>query len=140
MAIIIDIKNAIRRAIYTRDNDINFFFNEILKVQYPYVYCYFPEIKLDGYASAEYYRNIRGKCVLNCAVNENSTTTELIEYFESLISDAVYSLNLVGIVVLPSSYSFNTNNNVFQATFDFQYTFKYEDETELMKELNLSIK
>ena len=139
MAIIIDIKNAIRRAIYTRDNAINFFFNEILKVEYPYVFFYIPSFRLDKAVNTEYWRKLTLMCVIEYAESEDNTTTELWEYMDTL--SEVYSLfDFAGTKLQARNIEFKTVEGVLQMTFDLEVYVKHKDETELMKELNLSIK
>ena len=139
MAVIIDIKNAIRRAIYTRDNSINFFFNEILKVEYPYVFFYIPSFKLDKAICTDYWRELTLMCVVEYAAEEDNTTTQLWEYADTL--SEVYSLfEFADTKVSAKNIEFKTVEGVLQMTFDLELYIKYEDETELMKELDLTIK
>ena len=139
MAIIIDIKNAIRKAIYTKDNTINFFFNEILKVQYPYVFFYIPSFKLDKAIDAEYWRKLSLMCVIEYAETEDSTSTELWGYMDTL--SEVYSLfEFADTKLQARNIEFKIVEGVLQMTFDLELYVKYEDETELMKELALTIK
>lgn len=139
MAIIIDIKNAIRRAIYTRDNAINFFFNEILKVQYPYVFFYIPSFRLDKAVDTERWRKLTLMCVIEYAESEDNTTTELWDYMDIL--SEVYSLfDFADTKLQARNIEFKTVEGVLQMTFDLEVYVKYEDETELMQELALNIK
>jgi len=139
MAVIIDIKNAIRRAIYTKDNSINFFFNEILKVEYPYVFFYIPSFKLDKAICTDYWRKLTLMCVVEYAAEEDNTTTQLWEYADTL--SEVYSLfEFADTKVSAKNIEFKTVEGVLQMTFDLELYIKYEDETELMKELDLTIK
>lgn len=139
MAIIIDIKNAIRRAIYTQDNAINFFFNEILKVQYPYVFFYIPSFKLDKAVDTYYWRKLTLMCVIEYAESEDNTTTELWEYMDTL-SGVYSSFDFADTKLEARNIEFKIVEGVLQMTFDLEVYVKHEDETELMKELNLSIK
>ncbi len=142
MAIIIDIKNAIRRAIYTQDNAINFFFNEILKVQYPYVFFYIPSFKLDKAVDSEYWRKLTLMCVIEYAVSEDNTTTELWEYAD-VLSEAYSLFDFADTKLEARNIEFKTVEGVLQMTFDIDVYVKYEDElneAELMQELTLQIK
>lgn len=139
MAIIIDIKNAIRRAIYIQDNAINFFFNEILKVQYPYVFFYIPSFKLDKAVDTYYWRKLTLMCVIEYAESEDNTTTELWEYMDTL-SEVYSSFDFADTKLEARNIEFKIVEGVLQMTFDLEVYVKYEDETELMNELNLSIK
>lgn len=139
MAIIIDIKNAIRKAIYTRDNEINFFFNEILKVQYPYVFFYIPSYKLDKAVNSEHWRKLNLMCVIEYAESENNSVTDLWEYSDTL--SEVYSLfSFADTKIQARNVEFKIVEGVLQMTFDLEVYVKAIDETELMQELELNIK
>ena len=139
MAIIIDIKNAIRKAIYTRDNEINFFFNEILKVQYPYVFFYIPSFKLDKAVNSEHWRKLNLMCVIEYAESENNSVTDLWEYSDTLCE--VYSLfTFADTKIQARNIEFKIVEGVLQMTFDLEVYVKAIDETELMQELELNIK
>ena len=139
MAIIVDIKNAIRKAIYTRDNDINFFFNEILKVQYPYVFFYIPSFKLDKAVNSEHWRKLNLMCVIEYAESENNSVTDLWEYSDIL--SEVYSLfTFADTKIQARNIEFKIVEGVLQMTFDLEVYVKAIDETELMQELELNIK
>lgn len=139
MAIIIDIKNAIRKAIHTRDNEINFFFNEILKVQYPYVFFYIPSFKLDKAVNSEHWRKLNLMCVIEYAESENNSVTDLWEYSDTL--SVVYSLfEFADTKIQAKNTEFKIVEGVLQMTFDLEIYVKAIDETELMQELELTIK
>ena len=139
MAIITDIKNAIRKAIYTRDNEINFFFNEILKVQYPYVFFYIPSFKLDKAVNSEHWRKLNLMCVIEYAESENNSVTDLWEYSDTL--SEVYSLfTFADTKIQARNIEFKIVEGVLQMTFDLEVYVKAIDETELMQELELNIK
>lgn len=139
MAIIIDIKNAIRKAIYTRDNEINFFFNEILKVQYPYVFFYIPSFKLDKAVNSEHWRKLNLMCVIEYAESENNSVADLWEYSDTL--SEVYSLfTFADTKIQARNIEFKIVEGVLQMTFDLEVYVKAIDETELMQELELNIK
>lgn len=139
MAIIIDIKNAIRKAIYTRDNEINFFFNEILKVQYPYVFFYIPSYKFDKAVNSEHWRKLNLMCVIEYAESENNSVTDLWEYSDTL--SEVYSLfTFADTKIQARNIEFKIVEGVLQMTFDLEVYVKAIDETELMQELELNIK
>ena len=139
MAIIIDIKNAIRKAIYTKDNEINFFFNEILKVQYPYVFFYIPSYRLDKAVNSEHWRKLNLMCVIEYAESENNSVTDLWEYSDTL--SEVYSLfSFADTKIQARNIEFKIVEGVLQMTFDLEVYVKAIDETELMQELELNIK
>lgn len=139
MAIVIDIKNAIRRAIYTKDESINFFFNEILKVQYPYVFFYIPSYKIDKAIDAEYWRKLTLMCVIEYAKEENNTTTELWEYSD-ILTEAYKSFEFLDTKISAKNIEFKTVEGVLQMTFDIECYVKAIDDAELMEDLNLTLK
>lgn len=138
MAIIIDLKNAIRKAIYTKDNTINFFFNEILKVQYPYVFFYIPSFKLDKTLHPEYWRKLNLMCVLEYAHDENNSATQLWEYADTL-TETYKLFDFADTKLSVTDAEFKIVEDVLQMTFNLEFYIKLEDETELMQELDLTI-
>jgi hypothetical protein len=139
MAIVIDVKNAIRKAIYSKDSAINFFFNEILKVQYPYVFFYIPSYRIDRAIDAEYWRKLTLMCVVEYAKEEDSTTTELWEYSD-ILTEAYKSFDFLDTKLSARNIEFKTVEGVLQMTFDLECYVKATDDTELMKELDLTLK
>jgi len=139
MAIIIDLKNAIRKAIYNKDNQITFFFNEILKVKYPYVFFYIPSFKLEKAFHPEYWRKLTLMCVIEYAEHEDNTATELWGYMDTLTE--TYSLfDFLDTKLRVENPDFKIVEGVLQMTFDLEFYIKPEDETELMQELDLTLK
>ena len=139
MAIIIDIKNAIRKAIYTKDSSVNFFFNEILKVEYPYVFFYIPSYRIDKAIDTEYWRKLTLMCVVEYAKGEKNTTTELWEYSDTL-TEAFKSFEFIDTRISAKNIEFKTVEGVLQMTFDLECYVKAVDDTELMEDLDLTLK
>ena len=139
MAIIIDIKNAIRKAIYNKDNSINFFFDEILKVKYPYVFFYIPSYKLEKAIDAKYWRKLTLMCVVEYAKDEKGATSDLWAYSD-ILSEAYSVFEFGETRVNARNIEFKTVDGVLQMTFDLEVYVKQIDETELMEELDFSIK
>lgn len=138
MAIIIDLKNAIRKAIFTKDDNINFFFNEILRVQYPYVFFYIPSFRLERALDAEYWRKLTLMCVVEYAKDEDSTATELWEYADTL-ADAYKLFDFLNTKLSVDNPEFTIVDGVLQMTFNLEFYVKLEDMTELMEELDFTI-
>lgn len=138
MAIIIDLKNAIRKAIYMQDDAINFNFNEILVVEYPYVFFYIPSFKIDKAINAEYWRKLTLMCVIEYAKEENSSSSDLWGYSDTL-TEAYKAFDFADTKLTAKNIEFKTVEDVLQMTFDLEFYVKAEDETELMKELNFNI-
>ena len=138
MAIIIDIKNAIRKAIYKRDNTINFFFNEILKVQYPYVFFYIPSFRLEK-SIDNYWRKVSLMCVIEYALKDGNSSTDLWQYADTL-SEAYVLFDFADTKLSARNTEFKIVDGALQMTFDLEFYIKAEDETELMQLLALQLK
>lgn len=138
MAIIIDLKNAIRKAIYTEDNTINFFFNEILKVKYPYVFFYIPSFRLEKALHPEYWRKLNLMCVLEYAHDEDNSATQLWEYAD-VLADTYKLFDFANTKLSVTDPEFKLVEGVLQMTFNLEFYVKLEDKTELMQELDLTI-
>lgn len=139
MAIIIDLKNAIRKAIYNKDKSINFFFNEILRTQYPYIFFYIPSFKLEKAIDAEYWRKLTLMCVIEYAEYENNTATELWEYADTL-AETYKLFDFADTKLRVENPEFKTVEGVLQMSFNLEFYVKQEDTTELMEYLDLTIR
>jgi hypothetical protein len=141
MAIVIDIKNAIRSAIYSKDDEINFFFNEIKKVEYPYVFFYIPSFRLPTKLDDEHWQKVNLMCVVEYAKSENNTTTQLWTYADKL-SDAYSLFEFKNEKISARNVEFKLVEGVLQMTFDLEFYVKLETPEELaqlMQELNITI-
>lgn len=139
MAIIIDLKNAIRKAIYTRNNELTFFFNEILRVEYPYVFFYIPSFKLERAIDTEYWRKLTLMCVIEYAESEDNTTTVLWEYADTL-ADVYKLFDFADTKLRADDIEFKIVDDVLQMTFNLELYVKKEDENELMEYLDLTLR
>ncbi|MCM1338911.1 MAG: hypothetical protein NC191_04510 [Muribaculaceae bacterium] len=139
MAIIIDLKNAVRKAIFTKDERLTFFFNEILRVEYPYVFFYIPSFKLERAIDSEYWRKLTLMCVIEYAEYEDNPASVLWEYADTLAE--VYKLfDFADTKLRADDIEFKIVNDVLQMTFNLEFYVKKEDETELMEYLDLTIR
>lgn len=139
MAIIIDLKNAIRKAVFDRDNALTFYFNEILRVEYPYIFFYIPSYKLEKALDTEYWRKLTLMCVIEYRKDENNTATELWSYADEL-AEAYKLFDFDDTKLRADNIEFKIVDKVLQMTFDLEFYAKYEDATELMEYLDLTIK
>jgi hypothetical protein len=139
MAIIIDLKNAIRDNINGVDNTINFNFNEIEVADYPYIFFYIPSYRLDKAIDSEYWRKLTLMCVLEYANSEDNNQTTLWSYADTL-SDMVKTIPFKDTVLSGRNLEQKTVDGVLQLTFDLEFYVKVDDETELMQELEFTIK
>lgn len=139
MAIIIDLKNAIRDNINGIDNTINFNFNEIEVADYPYIFFYIPSYRLDKAIDSEYWRKLTLMCVLEYANSEDNNQTTLWSYADTL-SSMVKTIPFKDTVLSGRNLEQRTVDGVLQLTFDLEFYVKVADETELMQELEFTIK
>ena len=139
MVIIIDLKNAIRDNINGIDNTINFNFNEIEVADYPYILFYIPSYRLDKAIDSEYWRKLTLMCVLEYANSEDNNQTTLWSYADTL-SDMVKTIPFKDTVLSGRNLEQRTVDGVLQLTFDLEFYVKVADETELMQELEFTIK
>jgi hypothetical protein len=139
MAIIIDLKNAIRDNINGVDNTINFNFNEIEVADYPYIFFYIPSYRLDKAIDSEYWRKLTLMCVLEYANSEDNNQSTLWSYADTL-SDMVKAITFKDTVLSGRNLEQRTVDGVLQLTFDLEFYVKVADETELMQELEFTIK
>lgn len=139
MAIIIDLKNAIRDSVYGIDNTINFNFNEIEVADFPYIFFYIPSYRLDKAIDSEYWRKLTLMCVLEYANSEDNNQTTLWNYADTL-SDMVKTIPFKDTVLSGRNLEQKTVDGVLQLTFDLEFYVKVADETELMQELEFTIK
>lgn len=139
MAIIIDLKNAIRDSVYGIDNTINFNFNEIEVADFPYIFFYIPSYRLDKAIDSEYWRKLTLMCVLEYANSEDNNQTTLWSYADTL-SDMVKAIPFKDTVLSGRNLEQKTVDGVLQLTFDLEFYVKVADETELMQELEFTIK
>jgi hypothetical protein len=139
MAIIIDLKNAIRDNIHGIDADINFNFNEIETADYPYIFFYIKSYRLDKAIDSEYWRKLTLMCVLEYANSEDNNQTTLWNYADTL-SDMVKAIPFKDTVLSGRNLEQKTVDGVLQLTFDIEFYVKVADETELMQELEFTLK
>ena len=139
MAIILDLKNAIRDNINGIDNTINFNFNEIETADYPYIFFYIPSYRLDKAIDSEYWRKLTLMCVLEYANSEDNNQSTLWSYADTL-SSMVKTIPFKDTVLSGRNLEQKTVDGVLQLTFDLEFYVKVADETELMQELEFTIK
>lgn len=138
MAIIIDLKDAIRDNIHDIDADINFNFNEIETVDYPYVFFYIPSYRLDKAIDSEYWRKLTLMCVLEYANSEDNNQTALWSYADTL-SEMVKAIPFKDTKLSGRNLEQKTVDGVLQMTFDLEFYVKATDDTELMRELEFTL-
>lgn len=139
MAIIIDLKDAIRDKINEVDNTINFNFNEIQTVDYPFIFFYIPSFKLDKAIDSEYWRKLTLMCVLEYGNSEGNNQTTLWSYADTL-SEMIKAIPFKDTVLSGRNAEYKTVDEVLQVTFDLEFYVKATDTTDLMRELEFTLK
>lgn len=139
MAIILDLKNAIRDNIHGIDANINFNFNEIQTADYPYIFFYIPSYRLDKAIDSEYWRKLTLMCVLEYANSEDNNQSTLWSYADTL-SEMVKVIPFKDTKLSGRNLELKTVDGVLQLTFDLEFYVKEIDETDLMMELDLTLK
>lgn len=138
MAIIIDIKNAIRDKIFAVDNSINFNFNEIETADYPFIFFYIPSYRIDKAIDSDFWRKVNLMCVLEYAKSEDNNQTELWTYADTM-TEFIKSFTFKDTKLNGRNPEFKTVDGVLQLTFDIEFYIKAEDTGELMQELEFSL-
>ena len=139
MAVITDLKNAIRDNIYGINANINFNFNEIETADYPYIFFYIPSYRLDKAIDSEYWRKLTLMCVLEYAESEFNNQSTLWGYADTL-SGMVKAILFKDTVLSGRNLEIRSVDKVLQLTFDLEFYVKEIDETELMQELDFTYK
>ena len=86
MGIIIDLKNAIRKSIYTLDKKMNFNFEEIKRAKYPFVFFYIPNYQIIEPQDSTRFAQLNLNCVLEYA-SEELSGREIYMYLGYLSDD-----------------------------------------------------
>lgn len=139
MAIILDLKNAIRDSIYGIDNTINFNFNEIETADYPYIFFYIPSYRLDRPIDETQWSKLTLLCVLEYAKSEGNNNAELWEYAD-VLPKMVRNFAFKDTKLNARNDELKLVDGVLQLTFDLEFYVREIDETELMKELEFTLK
>lgn len=139
MGIIIELKNAIRKSIYTLDNSMNFNFEEIKRVQYPYVFFYIRNYKIIGPTDSTRWAQVTVNCVLEYCKEADCDNADLWAY-EDVFRNATKNFEFLNTKLYAQNPEFSLADGVLQMLFDLTFYVREQDETELMQELQLTIK
>lgn len=139
MSIIIDLKNAIRASIHALNSGVNFNFEKIQKVEYPYVFFYIPNYKITEHIDSTRDSLLNLSCVLEYVSSNNPTNVSLWKYEENF-RKATKNFPFLDTKLYAINPEFELVDDALQMRFDLHFYIKDIDETELMKELNLTLK
>lgn len=138
MAIIIDVKDAIRDSANRLNNSLNFNFNEIQTVDYPYLFFYIPSCRLEDVIDDEYWRKVTLLCVLEYAESEDNNNTTLWS-FEETLSKIIKNFEFKNTRISGRNREFKIVDGVLQMTFDLEFYVKKISEEDLMEILEFTI-
>lgn len=139
MAIIVELKNAIRKSIYTLDNSMNFNFEEIKRVQYPYVFFYIRNYKIIEPSDPTRWGQVTVNCVLEYCKEADCDNADLWAY-EDVFRNATKNFEFMDTKLYAQNSEFSLADGVLQMLFDLTFYVREQDETELMQELQLTMK
>ena len=139
MAIIIDLKNAIRDSIHGIDADINFNFNEIQTVDYPYIFFYIPSYRLDRPIDEAQWSKLTLLCVLEYAKSEDNNNADLWGYAD-ILPKMVRNFEFKDTKLCARNDELKIVDGVLQLTFDLEFYVREQDTTDLMEELEFTLK
>lgn len=138
MAMIIDIKNAVKKAICDKDNTVNFSFNKITAAQYPYIFFSIPCFKIDKAADEYNYSKLNLTCILEYMKEENNSQEDLWAYTD-LMTEAFSSFDLLDTKAKAKNISFTTAGDILQMNFELELYIKKEDSADFMEEIEFTI-
>lgn len=139
MAIILDLKNAIRDSINGIDADINFNFNEIQTADYPYIFFYIPSYRLDRPIDKNGWSKLTLLCVLEYAKTEDNNNAELWNY-AGVLPHMVRNFTFKDTKLSARNDEMKLVDGVLQLTFDLEFYVREQDTDELMQELKFTLK
>lgn len=139
MTIIVELKNAIRKSIYTLDNSMNFNFEEIKRVQYPYVFFYIRNYKIIEPSDPTRWAQVTANCVLEYCKEADCDNADLWAY-EDVFRNATKNFEFMDTKLYAQNPEFSLADGVLQMLFDLTFYVREQDETELMQELQLTMK
>lgn len=139
MGIIVELKNAIRKSIYTLDKTMNFNFEKIKRVQYPYVFFYIRNYKIIEPADTTRWAQVTVNCVLEYCKEADCDNADLWAY-EDIFRKATKNFEFLDTKLYAQNTEFSLVDGVLQMLFDLTFYVREQDETELMQELQLTMK
>lgn len=139
MAIIVDLKNAIRDSINGIDNTINFNFNEIEVVDYPYIFFYITSYQLERPIDEIQWSKLTLLCVLEYAKTEDNNNAELWTYAD-ILPKMVHNFVFKDTRLTARNDELKIVDGVLQLTFDLEFYVREQDTNDLMRELEFTLK
>ena len=95
--------------------------------------------KIDKAIDSEYWRKLTLMCVLEYAKSEDNNRTELWSYAETL-TNAVKNFSFKDTKLSGMNLEQKIVDGVLQQTFDLEFYVKEKDTTDLMQELEFTLK
>lgn len=131
-----EIKNAIRAAVHGAAADVNFNFEEIKAVEYPYVFLSLQNIEAE--AVDGYFRRVRVLCLLEYGCSDEPKNEELFK-FQEVLSGALYSFRFLNTKICARNQQFSIADKTLRMSFELDFYLRLEDDGEMMEELDLTI-
>lgn len=139
MGIIVELKNAIRKSIYSLDKTMNFNFEKIKRVQYPYVFFYIRNYKIIEPADTTRWAQVTINCVLEYCKEADCDNADLWAY-EGIFRKATKNFEFLDTKLFALNSEFSLVDGALQMLFDLTFYVRRQDKTELMRELQLTMK
>lgn len=139
MGIIVELKNAIRKSIYSLDKTMNFNFEKIKRVQYPYVFFYIRNYKIIEPEDPTRWAQATVNCVLEYCKEADCDNADLWAY-EDIFRKATKNFEFLDTKLYAQNPEFSLVDGALQMLFDLTFYVREQDKTELMQELQFSMK
>lgn len=133
---IIELKNAIRDAIVSKNAGMNFYFEEIKTAKYPYAFLYFPSYAV---ASFDEMQTLSVLCVVEYQLKEECKNAELWSFCTNLQAALMPYIPFLNGHVYPEIVEFKVVAGVLQMSFSLNFSAREYDIIEFMEELDLTI-
>lgn len=132
-----EIKNAVRKAIFELSPGINFNFNEILTVTYPYVFFSIKNLELERPIDT-CFQNVKALCLIEYAPSPEPKNEDLFKYQQTL-SEALSTFDFWNTKIQALNAQFSISEKTLVMSFELSFYARLEDETEVMEEIVLDI-
>lgn len=118
---------------------MNFNFEEIKRVQYPYVFFYIRNYKIIEPSNPTRWAQVTVNCVLEYCKEADCDNADLWAY-EDVFRNATKNFEFMDTKLYAQNPEFSLTDGVLQMLFDLTFYVREQDETELMQELQLTMK
>ena len=138
MGIVANLKNALRKTLFSADNTTNFTMEEMKRVVYPYTFFYISDFHIDEQSKYN-WRNVVLNCVIEYQKEEETKNIDNWTYAETLQNALLPCFEYEDIKITPMNTMFRIVEGVLQMTFNLNFYVKEQEVAELMQELQFTI-